>query len=61
MWGEIVNIPLMYHELNVNFIDSAEIAGWHWFRVMADPHEPFGWTSRPCRVMRLRRETPLEA
>jgi len=32
--------------LNVNVIDSAEIAGWHWFRVMADPHEPCGWTSR---------------
>src|SRR5262245_51446799 len=45
VWGEIVNIELIYHEFNVNFIDSAEIAGWHWFRVMADPHEPFGWTS----------------
>jgi chromosome partitioning protein len=27
----------------------------HWFRLMSDPHERFGWTTRLCRVMLLRR------
>ena len=33
----------------------------HWFRLMADPHEQFCWTSRQCRGMLLRRETSLSS
>jgi len=31
----------------------------HWFRLMSDPHEQFCWTSRWCRVMRIRRALSL--
>ena len=34
---------------------------WHWFRLMAAPHEQFFWTSRQRRVMLLRRAISLSS
>src|SRR5262245_28920399 len=31
----------------------------HWFRLMSDPHERFGWTTRQDRDMLLRRVISL--
>jgi hypothetical protein len=43
------------------YINMLEKDGWHWFRLMAAPHEQFFWTSRQWRVMLLRRATSLSS
>jgi hypothetical protein len=59
------NCPLPTSEERLLFIlvylKTYTLQVGHWFRLMADPHEQFCWTSRQCRVMLLRRETSLSS
>jgi hypothetical protein len=48
---------LLQIEINSNMCSGFK-QSWHWFRVMSEPHEEFGWTSRSCCRFALYGFTP---